>query len=61
MLVRSEETWPEFLREWGVGPHRQRYEQSDRSDMTKVPCPYFDRVFMLVADIRALLELHVHD
>jgi radical SAM superfamily enzyme YgiQ (UPF0313 family) len=38
----AEETWPRFLREWAVGAHQQRYEQAEKSDMTRVPTPRFD-------------------
>lgn len=38
----AEETWPRFLREWEQGVHAARYEQAERSDMTKVPCPRYD-------------------
>jgi radical SAM superfamily enzyme YgiQ (UPF0313 family) len=38
----AEDTWPQFLRDWHEGTHRRRYEQSDRSDMTQVPCPRYD-------------------
>src|SRR4051812_30364739 len=38
----AEETWPRFLDEWKQGRHSERYEQPDKSDMTKVPTPRFD-------------------
>jgi radical SAM superfamily enzyme YgiQ (UPF0313 family) len=38
----AEETWPRFLSEWGHGRHQYRYEQAERTDMTKVPTPRFD-------------------
>ena len=38
----AEETWPQFLRDWQTGAHQNRYEQADRTDMTKVPCPRYD-------------------
>ena len=40
----AEETWPEFLDDWIKGLHRARYEQTQRTDMTKVPCPRHDLV-----------------
>ena len=40
----AEETWPEFLQDWANGAHSTRYEQSQRTDMTKVPCPRYDLV-----------------
>jgi radical SAM superfamily enzyme YgiQ (UPF0313 family) len=38
----AEETWPRFLAEWERGAHQPRYEQAEKSDMTKVPTPRFD-------------------
>jgi radical SAM superfamily enzyme YgiQ (UPF0313 family) len=38
----AEETWPLFLREWQAGTHQPRYEQSEKTDMTRVPCPRYD-------------------
>jgi len=38
----AETTWPEFLADWGAGRHRARYEQADRTDMTRVPLPRHD-------------------
>ncbi|MBW3596449.1 MAG: B12-binding domain-containing radical SAM protein [Planctomycetes bacterium] len=43
-IGEAEETWPQFLEDWRSGCHEHRYEQRDRSDMTKVPCPRFDRL-----------------
>jgi radical SAM superfamily enzyme YgiQ (UPF0313 family) len=40
----AEETWPAFLDEWHRGEHRARYEQADKTDMTKVPPPRYDLV-----------------
>jgi radical SAM superfamily enzyme YgiQ (UPF0313 family) len=42
----AEETWPRFLREWGEGSHQTRYEQAERTDMTKVPVPRLDLLRM---------------
>jgi radical SAM superfamily enzyme YgiQ (UPF0313 family) len=42
----AEETWPRFLREWGRGEHGVRYEQAEKSDMTRVPVPRFDLLKM---------------
>jgi radical SAM superfamily enzyme YgiQ (UPF0313 family) len=42
----AEETWPRFLREWQAGTHQSRYEQTARTDMTKVPTPRFDLLKM---------------
>ncbi|MGB2610570.1 MAG: B12-binding domain-containing radical SAM protein [Isosphaeraceae bacterium] len=38
----AEETWPRFLGEWKHKLHQYRYEQAEKSDMTKVPTPRFD-------------------
>ena len=42
----AEETWPQFLREWPQGLHQYRYEQVEKTDMTKVPTPRFDLLKM---------------
>jgi radical SAM superfamily enzyme YgiQ (UPF0313 family) len=38
----AEDTWPQFLTDWSEGRPRRRYEQSDRTDMSRVPAPRFD-------------------
>ena len=42
----AEHTWPQFLADWKQGRHQQRYEQADRTDLTKVPVPRFDLLHM---------------
>ena len=42
----AEETWPRFLEEWEQGRHQRRYEQAEKTDMTKVPTPRFDLLKM---------------
>ena len=42
----AEETWPRFLKEWSQGLHQLRYEQVEKTDMTKVPTPRFDLLKM---------------
>ncbi|MEI6240489.1 MAG: B12-binding domain-containing radical SAM protein [Planctomycetia bacterium] len=42
----AEDTWPQFLREWEAGAHQPRYEQSERTDMTRVPVPRYDLLQM---------------
>ena len=42
----AEETWPLFLREWADGRHAARYEQAERTDMTRVPASRFDLLKM---------------
>jgi radical SAM superfamily enzyme YgiQ (UPF0313 family) len=38
----AEETWPQFLADWSRGRHRPRYEQAEKSDLTRLPTPRFD-------------------
>lgn len=38
----AEDTWPQFLSDWTSGNHKARYEQTQKSDMTKVPVPRYD-------------------
>ncbi len=38
----AEDTWPRFLDEWSRGEHGPRYEQSEKTDMSKMPVPRFD-------------------
>jgi radical SAM superfamily enzyme YgiQ (UPF0313 family) len=45
-IGEAEETWPQFLDEWKRGEHQVRYEQAEKSDMSKVPTPRFDLVKM---------------
>jgi radical SAM superfamily enzyme YgiQ (UPF0313 family) len=45
-IGEAEETWPQFLRDWQLGRHQQRYEQANKTDMTKVPTPRFDLLKM---------------
>jgi radical SAM superfamily enzyme YgiQ (UPF0313 family) len=42
----AEESWPQFLRDWRQGRPQRRYEQSERTDMTRVPVPRFDLLKM---------------
>lgn len=43
-IGEAEETWPQFLEDWQRGEHKERYEQADKSDMSKVPLPRYDLV-----------------
>jgi radical SAM superfamily enzyme YgiQ (UPF0313 family) len=45
-IGEAEDTWPQFLRDWERGCHANRYEQAERTDMTKVPVPRFDLLKM---------------
>jgi radical SAM superfamily enzyme YgiQ (UPF0313 family) len=41
-LGEADETWPEFLAAWEAGTHKTRYEQSEKTDVTKLPLPRTD-------------------
>ena len=45
-IGEAEETWPRFLTEWQEGRHQTRYEQAEKSDMSKVAMPRFDKLKM---------------
>ncbi len=38
----AEDTWPLFLDDWTRGEHVRRYEQLQKTDMSKVPVPRYD-------------------
>jgi radical SAM superfamily enzyme YgiQ (UPF0313 family) len=40
----AEETWPKFLEDWSRGEWQPRYEQADKTDMTKIPTPRYDLI-----------------
>ncbi|MQA30884.1 MAG: DUF4070 domain-containing protein [Luteitalea sp.] len=42
----AEDTWPEFLRDWRGHAAKRRYEQTARTDMTRVPVPRYDLLAM---------------
>jgi radical SAM superfamily enzyme YgiQ (UPF0313 family) len=42
----AEETWPLFLADWARGTHAARYEQSEKTDMSRVPAPRLDLLKM---------------
>ena len=42
----AEETWPQFLSEWTKGNFQERYEQTEKTDMTRVPAPRYDLLKM---------------
>ena len=46
-IGEADDTWPEFLREWEQGCHKRRYEQPEKTDLTRLPLP---RVDLLKAD-----------
>lgn len=41
-IGEAEETWPRFLADWSEGKPGKRYEQADKTDLTKVPPPRLD-------------------
>jgi radical SAM superfamily enzyme YgiQ (UPF0313 family) len=43
----ADNTWPQFLSDWERGCHKSRYEQPEKTDMTRLPLP---RVDLLKAD-----------
>jgi len=43
----ADETWPQFLRDWEQGRHQSRYEQQEKTDVTRLPLP---RINLLKAD-----------
>src|SRR5882724_8992258 len=45
-IGEAEETWPRFLGEWKHRLHQYRYEQPEKSDMSKLPTPRFDLLKM---------------
>jgi radical SAM superfamily enzyme YgiQ (UPF0313 family) len=45
-IGEAEETWPRFLGEWAQGLHQTRYEQAEKTDMSRVPTPRFDLLKM---------------
>ena len=42
----AEESWPRFLADWEAGHAAARYEQADKTDMTRVPAPRLDLLSM---------------
>ena len=38
----ADDTWPQFLREWEEGRHRSRYEQPEKTEVTRLPLPRID-------------------
>jgi radical SAM superfamily enzyme YgiQ (UPF0313 family) len=42
----AEDTWPQFLADWAEGRQHRRYEQAERTDMSRVPVPRFDLLAM---------------
>ena len=41
-IGESEETWPRFLADWRSGNYSARYEQAEKTDMSRVPAPRLD-------------------
>lgn len=42
----AEDTWPQFLSDWQAGCAATRYEQAQKTDMTRVPVPRLDLLKM---------------
>jgi radical SAM superfamily enzyme YgiQ (UPF0313 family) len=42
----AEETWPQFLADWRDGKTATRYEQADKTDLSRVPPPRLDLLKM---------------
>jgi radical SAM superfamily enzyme YgiQ (UPF0313 family) len=42
----AERTWPQFLQDWAAGRHQCRYEQAEKTDMSRVPVPRHDLLKM---------------
>ena len=40
----AEETWPKFLSDFQAGTWNKRYEQTNKTDMLKVPAPRYDLI-----------------
>jgi radical SAM superfamily enzyme YgiQ (UPF0313 family) len=45
-IGEAEETWPGFLADWAAGRAAKRYEQADKTDLSRVPAPRLDLIKM---------------
>ena len=45
-IGEAEETWPRFLADWAAGHAAKRYEQADKTDLSRVPAPRLDLIKM---------------
>src|SRR6266508_949622 len=45
-IGEAEETWPQFLHDWEAGRAERRYEQQEKTDLSKVPPPRLDLLAM---------------
>jgi radical SAM superfamily enzyme YgiQ (UPF0313 family) len=43
-IGEAEETWPQFLEDWKRGDYQTRYEQAEKTDVTRIPTPRYDLV-----------------
>lgn len=41
-IGEAENTWPRFLQDWETGTPQRRYEQAERTDITRLPLPRWD-------------------
>ncbi|MCP4271270.1 MAG: B12-binding domain-containing radical SAM protein, partial [Gammaproteobacteria bacterium] len=42
----ADETWPRFIKEWENKQYHSRYEQDEKTDMTRLPTPRYDLIDM---------------
>ena len=47
-IGEAEETWPGFLADWTAGHAAKRYEQEDKTDLSRVPAPRLDLILSLI-------------
>jgi radical SAM superfamily enzyme YgiQ (UPF0313 family) len=41
-IGEADDTWPQFLNDWEASCHKSRYEQHEKTDVTKLPLPRID-------------------
>ena len=41
-IGEADEAWPQFSNDWERGYHKNRYEQHEKTDVTKLPLPRID-------------------
>lgn len=41
-IGEADETWPQFLKDWEAGCQKSRYEQHEKTDVTRLPLPRID-------------------
>lgn len=45
-IGEGDETWPQFIHDWKQGRHQGRYEQAEKTDLSRLPTPRFDLLKM---------------